>query len=480
MQFCKILCTLFLGSMILACTPKVAEETTKEVEEEKVVEQPVDENLSPCKNWVNAPNQDEAMNAHVIYRDFLRADEMDKAFSYWQTAYELAPAADGKRKTHYEDGIKFYHHYFEQADTEEAKEEALEEILILYAELEKCYETPAYVAGRKAFDYFYKYRNYKEDTEIFDLFTQAIDEYKGETPAFIINPFTSLLVDLMLDEKIVMEKAQKYEHWVRESIEFGLESCEGKGCEAWEIVESYAPARLEELEGVEYFYDCDYYVNKYYPEFEANQDDCEIVRTVHSRLKWGKCPESNPKMKAVAQVYNDKCRRDLTGPSVVRKAYTALQEGQYQKAVDLFEKAAEASDDTEKKAQYNLLVAKIYYAHLKRFPAARKYALQAASFRPDWGEPYLLIGNLYASSGPLCGPGRGWDSQVVTWPAIDKWQYAKQIDPSVTSKANSLIAKYSKYMPSVEDIFQRNRTEGESFYVGCWIQESTTIRAAPR
>ncbi|MDX1409739.1 MAG: hypothetical protein R3330_16435, partial [Saprospiraceae bacterium] len=91
-----------------------------------------------------------------------------------------------------------------------------------------------------------------------------------------------------------------------------------------------------------------------------------------------------------------------------------------------------------------------------------------------------MIGKLYASSGPLCGPGRGWDSQIVTWPAIDQFMQARRVDPSVSAEANKWINYYSRYMPSVEDIFQRQLQEGQSFTVGCWIQETTTIRAAPR
>lgn len=94
------------------------------------------------------------------------------------------------------------------------------------------------------------------------------------------------------------------------------------------------------------------------------------------------------------------------------------------------------------------------------------------------GEPYILIGRLYASSGPLCGPGRGWDSQIVVWPALDMWSKAKRIDPSVAAEANKWIGRYRQYMPKKEDVFIRNLKVGASFRVGCWIQETTTIRTA--
>ena len=90
-----------------------------------------------------------------------------------------------------------------------------------------------------------------------------------------------------------------------------------------------------------------------------------------------------------------------------------------------------------------------------------------------------MIGKLYASSGPLCGPGTGFDSQVVCWPAIDKWNEAKRVDPSVATEANNLIGRYAKYMPSKADIFSRpDIKEGSTFKVKCWIQETTKVRAA--
>jgi len=124
--------------------------------------------------------------------------------------------------------------------------------------------------------------------------------------------------------------------------------------------------------------------------------------------------------------------------------------------------------------------AKIHYAHTRKFSKAREYARKAIKLKPNWGAPYILIGKLYASSGPLCGPGTGWDSQIVTWVAIDKWNKAKRVDPSVANEANRLIRQYSKYMPSKGDIFQRNLTEGGTYKVKCWIQETTTIRAAKK
>jgi len=85
---------------------------------------------------------------------------------------------------------------------------------------------------------------------------------------------------------------------------------------------------------------------------------------------------------------------------------------------------------------------------------------------------------MYASSGPLCGPGTGFDSQRVTWVAIDQWNKAKSIDPSVSAEANKLINRYTQYMPTRADIFQRSIKEGSTYKVPCWIQENTKVRIA--
>ena len=345
----------------------------------------------------------------------------------------------------------------------------------IYDEINECYPQGGYVPGRKAFDYYYKYPNRKPRAEIYTLFKISIDTDREKSNDFIINPFTALLIEMHKEGKVPMEEAQRYDSVIRNIIQTGLSDCKGTGCERWNIVNEYAPVILENyFETVKGFYSCDYYMDKYYPEFEANNKDCDIMRTVYSRLKWGMCDETSEKLQLLIKTGNDECVEE----SDLKLAYTALREANYSKAVELFEKAITEEEDTDKQAKYNLVIAKIYNAHLKNFSKSRQYALKAANLKSNWGEPYILIGRLYASSGPLCGPGRGWDSQVVTWPAIDMWAKAKRVDPSVTAEANKWIGRYSQYMPSMEDIFQRNLKVGDRFKVPCWIQETTTIRAA--
>jgi len=467
-----------LGALLLigACTPKATPlQPTEEPATTETEEEPMEE--VPCPTFDYAPDPDQTIENYVLYRDFIKAEDWELAFDYWKKVYEVSPAADGQRNTVYNDGVRFYERFLSQTDDEAMKSKYLDTIFMLYDEMELCYPDDMYASARKAFDLYYKYPDRASKMEIYNLFKETIDNEGLDSPDFIINPFTSLIVDLYFDnQKISMAEAQKYQQMVRDIIANGLEECEGSACERWKIVEQYAPERLEAFETVRGFYDCEYYKNKYYQDFLDNPNDCDNVRTVYARLTWAKCPQTDEEFQELIRVGNENCAPE--GTTVARDAYDCLKNADYDCAIENFQKAADETDDEDKKAKYLLTISKIYYAHLKNFPSARQYALQAAETKSGWGEPYIVIGRLYASSGPLCGPGRGWDSQIVVWPAIDMWNRAKSVDPSVASEANKLIARYRQYMPSVGDIFQRNLEEGDSFYVGCWIQENTTIRAA--
>lgn len=433
--------------------------------------------LSPCPNFLDAPNPDEAETNFVLYRDFMRARDWDQAYELWQKVYAVAPAADGRRNSVMADGISFYEYFISQTTDAAEREKYIDKIYEMYDRIDECYPEGGYVSGRKAFDYFYKYPERSTKMDTYTMFKESMDKDGMEDAQyFILNPMASLLVDMYFDKEISLEEVKKYEQMIRGSLAEGLENCKGRECEKWKIIEEYIPQRFAAFERVKGFYDCDYYKNKYYQNFLDNPTDCEIVVEVYSRLKFAGCPETDEQFAELVKIGNTNCA-PKPGPSKI--AYDCLRNADYDCAIENFQIAANEESDPVKKGKYTLTIAKIYDAHLKNYIKAREYALKSADIDSNNGEPYILIGRLYASSGPLCGPGRGWDSQIVVWPAIDMWQKAKRVDSSVAAEANKFIGRYTQYMPSKGDIFQRNLKEGSSFKVGCWIQRSTTIRAAP-
>ena len=197
-------------------------------------------------------------------------------------------------------------------------------------------------------------------------------------------------------------------------------------------------------------------------------------------MRWGGCDSSNPNFAKVKAAFDANCKpKIVVDPDEPKKrtCRSFVLEGDYNEAVSCYEEKMNNSNDVNKKAEYALFLAKLYYGQLKNYSKSRQYARKALEMRPNWGEPYVLIGKLYASSGPLCGPGRGFMSQRVVWVAIDKWNKAKSVDPSVADEANKLIGQYRKYMPDIEDLFSRSLKEGQTYTVDCWINEKTKVRA---
>jgi len=407
--------------------------------------------LSPCTKFSDVSNGEELLENYVISRDYIKLKQYDTAFPLWEKVYKGAPAADGQRNTVFTDGIKIYEHYISQEPDPAKKEMLIDKVFSIYQKMDTCYGENGYVPGKMAFDLYYKYPDRADNDKIYSLFKESFARDGEDAYFFIINPFTAVMIQQLNDKKISLSQAQADAALINKTIKKGIAS--GKNSAQWAIVDEYTDSRFEGLEGTENFYDCEYYKNKYYVEFQENNTDCETIETTYARLRWGKCPVDDAIVKEIGQAKAIHCKVIVNDPSP--KCRDFLSEGNYREAIRCYEEKMNASADKERQASYALIISKIYYAHLKNFPQSRKYATKAAKYKSGWGEPYILIGKLYASSGPLCGPGRGFDSQIVTWPAIDMWNRAKRMDPSVTAEANKNINRYLQYMPSTEDIFQR-------------------------
>lgn len=474
-KYNHLLAFTVLFFLVIGCTPKVTEPITTTPEVVKPVE--VVEDTNPCTTLdeLSSSVRDEVETAYVLYKDQVKAKKFDAAFPLWKKAYYGAPAANGSIKYQFEDGIKIYRHFYENTDDAAMKQTYLDSITAIYDKRIECYGDEAYVAGRKAFDMYYYYKDQADEEEIYSLFKEAIDGKKEKVDYFVINPFTKLLSDKIIKEEVSLEEGRKYTGLIMAAIEYGTAS--GKNKEAWDIINAYAPARLDNLEGIDGLYDCAYYEKKYMALFRAASEDCEVINRTYGRLLYGGCERASAAVTEVAQAKQTSCYTPPPPDGPLKKAYNAYTEGRYKESVELFDEFIGNTSDPQKKFKYNMLIAKIYYGDIKNFPKSRQYARKAAALNSSSGEPYLLIGKLYASSGPLCGPGTGFDSQIVTWPAIDMFKKAKS-DPATAAEAQQFISTYTQYMPKKEDIFLRQIKAGSTYKVGCWIQENTTVRTA--
>lgn len=173
--------------------------------------------FSQCETWNQSPRADEAQEAHVLYRQFIRgknaddlarlsASEFNSVFNNWKKAYEIAPAADGKRAHHFSDGRILYQALIRKSDVEAEQKEYTRIILKLYDEQMQCHNSKAYLLGRKAFDMFFSpFYGYRMET--FKAFKTAIAKGGNNSEYILIEPMAQLAVYLSNEGSISYSEA---------------------------------------------------------------------------------------------------------------------------------------------------------------------------------------------------------------------------------------------------------------------------------
>ena len=163
---------------------------------------------------------------------------------------------------------------------------------------------------------------------------------------------------------------------------------------------------------------------------------------------------------------------NANNPGVV--ASNLYKSGDFNGALAKYQEAAGSEADPEKKSTYLFSMASINFRKLKKYSEARRLAREAAKLRPNWGKPYMLIGDMYASSSGSCG-STPFERGLAAIAAIDKYRKAKSVDPSFADEAGKKINKYMAYRPDQEEAFMMKVEKGQTKKVPCWIGETVTV-----
>ena len=202
---------------------------------------------------------------------------------------------------------------------------------------------------------------------------------------------------------------------------------------------------------------------------EENNNDSVFLKKAVNILKMMGCRESEAYFNASDYLY----KINPSADAAVGVAMMQYKKGNYDAAVKYFDEALSMETDDAKKAEMAYATSAALFS-AKKLGQAKSYCQKAISFKEDYGEAYILLAQMYASS-------PHWNDEAalnkcVYFVAIDKLQRAKSVDPSVTEKANELISTYSRYTPQAKDLFMLGYKAGDRITIGGWIGESTTIR----
>ena len=435
-----------------------------------------------CQTWINLPNRDAIEEAHVLYRQFIKSEDYDKAFEYWKTAYEAAPAADGQRSYHYSDGIKIYMDKFKKTTDEAKKKEYSAMILKLYNEQVQCYPNEKALAlGLKVYDMFYSLNSPYSETKA--ACKEAVDAAGNNTSYVVFQPYASIAVYQFKNQQMDAAEARNIYLKLNEIADYNIENNKSYS--------AYYKQGKESMNGTfaqieSDIFDCDYFKNKFEPQYRANPDSTELLKYFYNRLVQQGCNDEDPFVSELKGRYeniiaaeNEAKLASYYAENPGDHGIALFKEGKFSEALEKFEAAIKLEKgegaDNDKMADYYFYMASIEFRQLKRYSAARTDARTAARLRSGWGQPYMLIADMYASTSNSCGSD-AFEKQLAVIAAIDKYAYAKSIDSRVAREASSKIAKYSSYLPDKEEAFMRKVKEGDTMTVPCWIGETVSLR----
>ncbi len=448
---------------------------------------------SQCASWNDSPQKEDAENAHSIYRQAMKSKDYILAFENWEKAFGIAPVADGKRDYHFTDGAQLYLNLFKSETDAAKKEEYKNKSLSLIDDAIACYNLGAitsskctndacirkrigYLAGRKAFDMFYTFNTpYSQTTEALKL---AVENSGNDAEYIVFDPYASIVVYQIEKEKMEKTEARSIYEELNAIADYNIEN-NAKLSAYYKQAKDAMNAKFAVIEHL--IFDCDFFVNKLRPEYDASPEDVEVWKKIVAKLKAQNCDSSNAflmevegKYKAWATAQNAAKQAEFEANNPAILAKKCYDSGDFDCAVAKYKEAIDNEMDTEKKASYYFSLASIQFRKLKAYGVARNSAREAAKLRPNWGRPFMLIGDMYGSSARNCG--NSWDQRLAILAAMDKYRYAKSIDSELSDDANSRLNKYASSMPSLEDGFQRGIKEGQTVKVECWIGETVKVK----
>ena len=438
-----------------------------------------------CQTWNDSDKKDQAENAHVVYRPFMKSDlgKLDAenfqiAFNNWKTAYDIAPAADGQRPSHYVDGRHLLKAKMAKETDAAKKKELADWIMRLYDEQMQCYKNEGYLLGRKGYDMFYT-PGYGFSKGTLETLVAAMDKAGNDVEYIIYDPLGQVMKYLYTSKQLPKEEFLKIHEKAISIADHNIENNDKYG-EYYKSSKAIFENHFKEIE--DDIFDCTFFKKKLLPSYRENPEDLEVIKYVYVTLRDRGCDETDPevaelkgKYEMLAAEINAKLEEERRQNNPCYDATQLQKEGDYDAAMARYEQCVKKGDqEGDALAQVYYSMAFIQTWELGQYQAARSNARKAASLKEGWGKPYILIGDMYSKTTRSCGDD--WASRLAVLAAIEKYAYAKSIDPEVADDANKRIGNLSGARPDGQEGFMRGVKAGQKATVPCWIGETVTIR----
>lgn len=399
-----------------------------------------------------------------------KAENYKEAVGPWNSVYENCPASS---KNIYIYGPRIFKSMFE-TETDAAKKKGyLDKVMDIYTSRLKYYpdDSKGSILAYKTYDYMELMGSDADQKVIYDWLNEAIEDMKSEMEPkdaysyFMVASLTQYLSDNSKKEQYIKDYF-RISAYVDEAASKASAAGDKANADYLALVkDGIVQGFIASGAG-----DCKTLTEYYADKVEPNKGDKEFLTDVVNALGSIGCSDTDIYFTASEYLH----RLEPTAGSALGLANKSLRDKDYDTAIKYYQEAAQLETDKTKASGYMLQLAGIF-SNQRNFARARQAANEALQFDPNNGDAYILIAQLYATSAESIFSERE-KRGLVFCAAVDKLQRAKAVDPSVSSKAQSLINQYSAYFMDTETAFMMGIKAGESVSIPGWIGETTTVR----
>ena len=416
---------------------------------------------------VETLSDEECMVNISLFHESVKNNQLEEAYGFWLPVYQSRPDMN---KAIYTDGAKILDYRYQQTTDETARKALRDSILQLHDDRIKYFDEAkypdAYVLGLKAIDYL---TYYPED----ELALPAYGWMKESVTALGVNAQITVLRKFVeVSYNIYKSNPDQYgeqflaDYQTASATLDQIAAAGGKNAEQANSQKAYID-RLYAASGAA---DCGQMDQMYASVVAESASDIDKLGSIMKLYRRLGCTDSEVYFAAAEHSH----KLQPTAESAAGCAQMCIKKDDYAGAVEYYKQALSLVTDDEDKADYLYRLASVYVS-MKNYPQGVAAAQQALDIDAEDGRCYLLMGICYASAKIYDDPIL---QRSVFWLACDMFRKAKTVDASCTSDANKLIATYSQYFPSKEDVFfHRDLNEGSAFKVGGWINKTTTCRS---
>jgi len=396
--------------------------------------------------------KEQAEEKNVLYNDARKQKDYVNAADNLQWLLENTPELNASL---YINGVKIYKE-IERTATGDEKIAAQDRVMEMYDLRVKYFGDEAKVLNYKAYDAYKFYKDDKEKSEwLFELYEKTYKLNGNNVGSQNLVAYMDVIRrykirggDISDDE--ILSRYTK----VISIIDYKIEN--GGDVAKFEKTKNFVDKMLTGMVTI----DCAFIETNLGPKLG---NDLKMAKKIMGLAIPAKCTDLDIFLDAAIIVQDNEPSFGIA--KVIAAKYAGV--GRYDDSEKYYNMALSLADNNIKKAD-------IYFelgrqdVHRGRKSSARTNFLSAVREDPTRKKSYKLIGDLYMASYNDCKKG---NSRVE-----DRAIFIAAYNMYVKSGDKKAMSNAKEQFPSMEDMFNENLNEGDSYKVGCWINQVVTLQ----